>query len=123
MKESWSNSPRNKSSDTLGPIKMSGFKEYCKFLWENGASGKFMLSLAIFAIMSFPCLIGYAIYSEFLDVNPNIQVSNGVEYRIDTLSIHGVKHEFIVTGNIRHLDVGRVYLTHSPECSCKKPSK
>ena len=89
-------------------------------MWKDGAGGKLMLSLAIFAMVCFPCLIGYAIYSVCSDVNPDIQVSNGIQYRVDTLSIHGVKHEFVISGNIRYINMGKAHLTHSPECPCLK---
>ena len=107
----------------LEPRNMCDLKELSIFLWKDGLGGKIMIGLVLAALVLLPCLVCRFVYFEYFDINPYIQNSNGVEYMIDTLSINGVQHEFIVTGNLRHLDVGRAYLTHSPECSCKKPQK
>ena len=40
----------------------------------------------------------------------------GYGYRIDTINIHGVYHEFLIQSNNQYFNG----FTHSPECPCLK---
>lgn len=52
--------------------------------------------------------------------NHRTESKRGRIYFIDTISIHGVEHEFIVKDNFGHQVETFV---HSPECQCMKKDK
>jgi hypothetical protein len=65
-------------------------------------------------ILSLVILLGFTSCKKYSDV-PETSGGYDTPVYIDTLTIHGVKHEFL-----RHRwDAGRV-ICHSPECWCLK---
>ena len=45
-----------------------------------------------------------------------VHSSSGRSYNIDTITIHGVSHEFLIRENSQYFSG----ITHSPECPCLK---